>query len=308
MNSILVTGGNGFVGSHVVEALKSKLSSKYVILSPNSKKLDCTDLNQLKDFILFNHCSHIVHLAALCGGIGANSERPADFFIQNLKMSANILDASFSCGIKKLVTVGTVCSYPSNTSTPFKEDTIWDGYPERTNAPYGLAKKMLMVGCEAYHQQYNSNFIHLIPCNMYGPRDNFDLKTSHVIPALIRKFYEAKKNNLGFVEIWGDGKVSREFLYVEDFAEALCMAFEKCNTPYPINVGTGNEIRIKDLVKKIQEKVGYSGNIIYNDSKPSGQEHRHLDVTLAKESFGFEAKTDLDRGLDKTIKWYLNNL
>lgn len=307
MNTILVTGGNGFVGKHLIPKLK-KHFDKYTILYPNSKKLNCTNINELKDFILFNHCDYIIHLAALCGGIGANSKRPAEFFIENLKMTCNILEASHTCGIKKLITIGTVCSYPKHTPTPFKEEFIWNGYPEETNAPYGFAKKMLMVGCDSFNSQYGCNFVHLIPSNMYGEHDNFDLNSSHVIPALIRKIHEAKVKNIPEVEIWGDGSASREFLYAGDFADSVIYSFLKLNSPDPINIGTGHETKIKDLVEKIKEKIDYKGNIIYNKNKPNGQPKRQLDTSLAKEKIGFEAKTSLDEGLDKTIKWYINNL
>ena len=303
MKKIFITGANGFLGRHLVK----KLGSKYDLITPTRSEVNIEKLNDLEGAIAFNQPDVVIHLAAICGGIGANKKSPADFFMRNSLMSLNVLSTCNLFKVKKLITLGSVCSYPKFTPVPFKEDNIWDGYPEETNAPYGIAKKNLLVGCQAYHNQYGDNFIHLIPVNMYGEYDNFDPESSHVIPALLRKFLKAKKNNDPFVEVWGDGSASREFLYAGDCAEAISLALENYDSSEPVNIGTGSEITIKELVKKISLVVDYKGDIKYDTSKPNGQPRRCLDTTRAEKQFNFIAKTSLDEGLEKTYKWYLRN-
>ncbi len=249
----------------------------------------------------------VIHLAAVVGGIGANRENPGSFFYDNLIMGIQLMEQARLNNIEKFVAIGTVCAYPKFAEVPFKEENLWEGYPEETNAPYGLAKKMLLVQSQAYRSQYNFNSIFLLPVNLYGPGDNFELKSSHVIPALISKFYQAKINNLSEAEVWGTGKATREFLYVDDCAEAIVLATERYDKSFPINVGTGFEISIKDLAEKIKDIMGYSGTIFWNMSKPDGQPRRYLDTSKAFKEFGFKAKTDFDTGLRKTIEWYKNN-
>ena len=301
MKKILITGSTGFLGKHLVK----RLENDYELLTPSSDELNIQDIVALHNYIYEKSPNIIVHLAAVCGGIGANQKAPADFFIQNSMMSVNILSMSSYHKIDKLITLGSVCSYPKFTEIPFKEENIWDGYPEETNAPYGIAKKNLLVGCRAYNEQYGDNFLHLIPVNMYGEHDNFNPDSSHVIPALFEKFKNAKEKEEPFVEVWGDGSASREFLYAGDCADAIALALENYNDPDPINIGTGVEITIKDLVCKISKLFDYKGEIKYDTSKPNGQPRRCLDVTKAKEKLGFEAKITLDDGLEKTYNWYI---
>ena len=247
----------------------------------------------------------IVHAAGSVGGILANRENPGKFMYENLIMGANLIEAARQCGVGKFVMVGTVCAYPKFTPVPFEEKQIWNGYPEETNAPYGIAKKTLMKLLETYHEQYEMNCANLIPVNMYGPHDHFNLTSSHVIPALILKFYNAMNNGEREVTIWGTGEASREFLYVEDCADAISLAITKDVEPDPINIGTGKEIKVKDLVTEIAEQMGYEGSIVYDDSKPDGQPRRCLDTSRAKARLGFEAKTDFQTGLKQTIEWFL---
>ena len=301
MKKVLITGSTGFLGRHLVK----RLENDYDLLTPTSYELNVQDIVDLHKYIVENSPDIIIHLAAVCGGIGANKEAPADFFIKNSMMSINILSMSNYHKIDKQITLGSVCSYPKFTEVPFKEENIWDGYPEETNAPYGIAKKSLLVGCQAYNEQYGDNFLHLIPVNMYGEYDNFNPDSSHVIPALFEKFKKAKENKEPFVEVWGDGSASREFLYAGDCANAIALALENYNEPDPINIGTGTEITIKDLVLKISKLFDYKGGIRYDTSKPNGQPRRCLDTTKAKEKFGFEAETSLDEGLEKTYNWYI---
>ena len=247
----------------------------------------------------------IIHLAAVCGGIGANQQHPAKFFYDNLKMGMEMIDVSCQYGIEKFVQVGTVCAYPKFTPVPFKEEDLWEGYPEETNAPYGIAKKALLVQCQAYRQEYGMNAIYLIPVNLYGPGDNFNPNTSHVIPALIKKCIEAKKTNAPHIEVWGTGRARREFLYVEDCADAIVKATEKYNGADPVNVGTGSEIYISRLVDLIKEATGYTGATLWQENKPDGQPRRRLDTSRAKKEFDFEASTKLEDGLRKTVEWYV---
>jgi GDP-L-fucose synthase len=246
----------------------------------------------------------VLHLAANVGGIGANRARPAEFFHDNLLMGVQMLHESWKAGVKKFVAVGTVCAYPKFTPVPFREQDLWNGYPEETNAPYGLAKKMLLVQAQAYRAQYGFNAIHLIPVNLYGPRDNFDLATSHVIPALIRKCLEAQRAGENTVVVWGDGTPTREFLFAEDAAEAILLAAERYDSPEPVNLGSGQEISIRDLAREIARLVGFEGRIVWDSTRPNGQPRRALDVTRAREEFGFVAKTSLEDGLRRTVEWY----
>lgn len=302
MKKILITGAKGFLGNHVTELLKDK----YKLLTPNSSKLNVSSLQDLNRYIFYHQPDCVIHLAAVCGGIGANQKSPADFFLENSRMSLNILSVCNILNIKKLITLGSVCSYPKFTPVPFKEEDLWNGYPEETNAPYGIAKKNLLVGCKAYNDQYGSNFIHLIPVNMYGEYDSFDPQKSHVIPALLKKFIEAKEQNKSSVTVWGDGSASREFLYAGDCAKAIELSIDKYNSPEPMNIGTGQEISIKDLVTLIKDIVGYEGQINFDESKPNGQPRRCLDTSKAKKELGFVAETTLQKGLEKTYNWYIN--
>jgi GDP-L-fucose synthase len=302
---ILITGASGFLGQHLIP----RLERNHELLIPSSKDLDVSDYDALQKYFYRYDFDTIVHLAARCGGIGANRKNPAVFFEKNLQMSTNILKlASEFDAIKKMVTLGSVCSYPKFTEVPFKEENIWNGYPEETNAPYGIAKRSLMAGCQYYNQQYGDNFVHLIPVNMYGEYDHFDLENSHVIPALIRKMHEAKMSGASSVMVWGDGSASREFLYAGDCAEAIELTLEHYNSPKPVNIGTGQEITIKDLVEKIKNVVEFKGYIVYDTTKPNGQPRRCLDTSKAESDFGFRAKTSFDEGLKKTYDWYTKQL
>lgn len=301
---ILVTGGAGFLGRHLVEELKSRGANPDLITIPRSKDVDlrvpadCAKVVKGQDLV--------IHLAARVGGIGLNQKKPAELIYDNAMMGMNVIHESHLAGAKKVVVAGTVCAYPKFTPVPFREDDLWNGYPEETNAPYGVAKKMLLVALQSYRQQYGMRGIYLLPVNLYGPHDNFDLESSHVIPALIRKFIEAKKSNSPCVELWGDGSPSREFLYVGDCARGIAEATMNFDGPEPINLGTEEETKISDLAHNIRELVGYKGDIKWNTSRPNGQPRRQLEVSRAKEAFGFSAKTKLREGLDQTIRWYLN--
>jgi GDP-L-fucose synthase len=302
---ILVTGGAGFLGSFLVERLKEEGVDEEDIRIPRSKDVDLRHWENCVEVV--KEIDIVIHLAAKVGGIGYNQKYPATLFYDNAIMGIQMMEAARQEEVDKFVTVGTVCAYPKFTPVPFKEEDLWNGYPEETNAPYGLAKKMLLVQAQAYRQQYGFNSIFLLPVNLYGPRDNFDLESSHVIPALIRKFAEAVKNNKKEVGVWGTGKVSREFLYVEDAARGIILASEKYNKPEPVNLGAGFEIKIEDLVELIAELTGYNGKIVRDTTKPDGQPRRYLDVSRAEKEFGFKAKTRFREGLKKTIEWYLNN-
>ena len=297
---VLITGGAGFLGSHLVDQLEILKPKKIII--PRSKKIDLRDQENCKKIV--KNIDIVIHLAANVGGIGYNQEFPGTLFYDNLMMGANLMEESRKAGVKKFVALGTICAYPKITPVPFKEENLWNGYPEETNAPYGLAKKMLLVQSQAYRKQYNYNSIFLLPVNLYGPRDNFDPKSSHVIPALIRKFVEAKIKNSLEVTVWGTGKPTREFLYVDDAARAILLATEKYDGGDPVNIGASFEISIKDLAKTIKKVVGYKGKIIFDKTKPDGQPRRKLDVSLAKKMFGFESVVKFEEGLLKTVRWY----
>ena len=302
---IIVTGGAGFLGKFVIKKLQER--GCLDIFVPKIEDYDLRDLNAIKKMYKASKADIVIHLAAVVGGIGANRENPGSFFYDNLIMGIQLIEQARLNGIEKFLALGTICAYPKYTKVPFKEDDLWDGYPEETNAPYGLAKKMLLVQSQAYRDQYNFNSIFLLPVNLYGPGDNFNPKSSHVIPALIRKFHEAKVNELDEVVVWGTGKATREFLYVEDCAEAIVLAAEKYDKKDPVNIGAGFEISIKDLMEKIRDIVGYGGKIVWDKSKPDGQPRRCLDTSKALKEFGFKAKTKFDEGLRETIEWYKNN-
>jgi GDP-L-fucose synthase len=299
---VIVTGGDGFLGKFVVKKLEQeKCDSVFV---PKKTDYDLRDIEAIVRMYKDAGADIVIHLAAVVGGIGANRENPGSFFYDNLIMGVQLMEQARLNNIEKFVAIGTVCSYPKFTEVPFKEEDLWNGYPEETNAPYGLAKKMLLVQSQAYRDQYGFNSIFLLPVNLYGPGDNFELKSSHVIPALIRKFYLAKVKDSSEVEVWGTGKATREFLYVGDCAEAIVLATKKYNKPYPINIGAGFEISIRDLVGKIKDIIGFNGEIKWDKSKPDGQPRRCLDTSKAFKEFGFRAKIDFDRGLRETIDWY----
>ncbi len=321
--NILLTGANGFLGHHLVNRISEEINKingqnsrqpyydpddLYKLLTPPRAEMDCLNYDEIYYYCLYNDINAIIHLAAECGGIGINQRKPADFFLHNAQMSLNVLKVSHELNIKKTVTLGTVCSYPKHTPVPFKEEDLWNGYPEETNAPYGLAKKNLLVGAQALSQQYGHNIIHLIPVNMYGEHDHFDLENSHVIPAMLRKFHEAKTSNEPGVCLWGDGSASREFLYAGDCADAIWKAFLSYNEADPINIGAAKETSIKELAETIKKLVGYEGEILWDTARPNGQPRRCLDTVKAKEQFGFEAKTSLEEGLKKTYEWYVNSL
>jgi GDP-L-fucose synthase len=300
---VMVTGGAGFLGSRVVSKLRQRGCER--IFVPRSTVYDLRQVENIRRALQESSPEMVIHLAARVGGIGANRAHPADFFYDNLMMGVQLLHESFRAGVKKLVTLGTVCSYPKFTPVPFQEDDLWAGYPEETNAPYGLAKKMLLVQAQAYRAQYGFNAIFLLPVNLYGPGDNFDLETSHVIPAMIRKFVEAKKSRNSEIILWGDGSPTREFLHVEDATEGIVLAAEHYNGDQPVNLGSGQEISIRELAETISAAVGFTGKIIWDTTKPNGQPRRCLDISRAKESFGFEAKCPFQQGLSNTVSWYL---
>lgn len=300
---ILLTGGAGFLGSHVIEKLVARGVPRERITVTLSKDFD---LRRWEDCVRAVEGRNIViHLAAKVGGIGYNQEKPGELFYDNMVMGTQMVEAAYRAGVEKFVALGTVCAYPKFTPIPFREEDLWQGYPEETNAPYGLAKKALLVQVQAYREQYGFNAIYLLPVNLYGPRDTFDPSRSHVIPALIWKVYEAKRDKKDSVEVWGTGRATREFLYVEDAAEGVVRATEHYDKPDPVNLGSGMEISIKDLVETICGIMGFSGKIVWNTSRPDGQPRRLLDVTKAEKEFGFRAKTRFEEGLKRTILWYL---
>jgi GDP-L-fucose synthase len=302
---IVVTGGAGFLGRHVVEKLRLRGCSE--IFVPRSKEYDLITDSGIVNMFEEMKPDYIIHLAAVVGGIGANRANPGKYFYDNLMMGTQLIEKSRQYKLEKFVAVGTICAYPKFTPVPFQENDLWIGYPEETNAPYGLAKKMMLVQSQAYRQQYGFNSIYLLPVNLYGPYDNFDLDSSHVIPALIRKCVEAVDEGKKEIVCWGTGSATREFIYVDDAAEAIVSAAEKYNGSEPVNVGSGMEISIKDLVKLIAMLTGFEGEIVWDSTKPDGQPRRCLDVTRAKQEFGFEAQTKFEEGLKQTINWYKNN-
>ena len=301
---VVVTGGAGFLGTFVVKKLRQRSGAEIVV--PRSEEYDLRHLDAIRRMLADARPDVVIHLAARVGGIGANLMHPAEFFYDNLMMSVPLLHESWQFGVGKFVALGTVCAYPKFTSVPFKEDDLWRGYPEETNAPYGLAKKMLLVQSQAYRQQYGFNSIFLLPVNMYGPGDNFDLESSHVIPALIRKCLEAKERGDDEVVVWGTGKPTREFLYVEDAAEGILLAAERYNESEPVNLGSGTEIGIKELVHLIVRLTGFEGSIVWDSSRPDGQPRRCLDASRAERFFGFVASTPFEEGLRRTIKWCIS--
>ena len=299
---ICVTGGNGFLGRNIVNLLAERGCD---VIVPRSQNFDLRTIDGIKDLLGNYDIEIIIHAAAQAGGIGLNQAKPADLFYNNAIMGIQLMHEAYKNEVEKFVQIGTVCEYPKYAEVPFVEKDLWDGLLEETNSFYGIAKKSLLTMGQAYRQQHNFNAIHLLPVNLYGPGDNFNPDSSHVIPALIRKFVNAKVDSLPEVTVWGDGTASREFLYVEDCAEAIVKATELYDEAEPVNIGTGSEIKIKDLAKLIAELVDYGGKIVYDDSKPNGQPRRCLDVSKAKEKFGFEASTKFKLGLSKTIMWYL---
>jgi GDP-L-fucose synthase len=302
---VLLTGGAGFLGSHLLENLIDKRGvSEDQVIIPRSEELDLRVWENCKKTT--RNVDLVIHLAARVGGIGFNQKYPGILFYDNIMMGAQLMEAARIEGVKKFVQVGTVCAYPKFTPVPFKEENLWDGYPEETNAPYGIAKKALLVMAQAYRKQYAMDIIYLLPVNLYGPKDNFDLESSHVIPALIRKFCDAVEKGEKTVVVWGTGKISREFLYVEDAAEGIIRAAESYDKPDPVNIGTGTEITIKLLVELVAQLTGFDGQIVWDTKKPDGQPRRRLDVSKAKKEFNFEANTNLTLGLQKTIEWYKN--
>jgi GDP-L-fucose synthase len=302
---ILVTGGNGFLGRFLVEELVAHGVPKENIFTPTSKERDFRKWEDCEKAVAGMNV--VIHLAAVVGGIGANKAHPGKFFYDNALMSIQLMEASRLAGVEKFVSVGTVCSYPNVTPIPFKEEDLWNGYPEATNAPYGLAKKMLIVQGESYLKEYGFKAVHLIPVNLYGPRDNFNPASSHVIPSLIRKVDEAMTKGDTFIEAWGTGTPTREFLYVQDAAKGIIMATEKYESPSPVNLGSGMEISIKDLTETIAKHMGFTGEIRWDKTKPDGQPRRSMDVSKAEREFGFRAQTTFDEGLKNMIDWYKAN-
>jgi GDP-L-fucose synthase len=299
---IVVTGGSGFLGSHVVEELRAHRPAELFV--PRRREYDLVQREGCRRLVQDARPDLVVHLAARVGGIGANRENPGAFFFDNLMMGVQLVEECRLHGVGKVVTVGTICSYPKLTPVPFREDDLWNGYPEETNAPYGLAKKMLLVQGQAYRQQYGMDVIHLLPVNLYGPGDNFDPASSHVIPALIKKFEDALEEGSQQVELWGTGKASREFLYVQDAAEGICLAAARYSSPEPVNLGAGFEVTIEDLARTIAALMGFTGHIHWDASQPDGQPRRRLDTRRAARQFGFHAHTPFEDGLRRTIDWY----
>jgi len=299
---VVVTGGAGFLGSYVVEKLRER-GCEHIFI-PKSKDYDLREKEAIIRMYEDSRPDIVIHLAAVVGGIGANQKYPAKFFYDNAIMGIQLIEEARQRGVEKFVCVGTICAYPKYTPVPFKEENLWNGYPEETNAPYGLAKKMLLVQLQAYCQQYGFNGIYLLPVNLYGPGDNFDPEYSHVIPAIIKKFVDAKHRGEKKIMAWGTGEVTREFLYVEDAAEGIVLATARYNKPDPVNLGAGEEIKIRDLVYLIKELTGFEGEVEWDFSQPDGQPRRRLDTLRAKQEFGFEAKMSFEQGLANTIAWY----
>ncbi len=302
---ICITGGAGFLGSFVQESLRKRGVADFFI--PTFENYNLVEVSDIRRMISDARPDIIIHLAANVGGIGANREHPAEFFYDNLMMGVQLIHEAWKSGVEKVVAIGTICAYPKFTPIPFREDDLWEGYPEETNAPYGLAKKMLLVQAQAYRQQYGYNAIYLLPVNLYGPRDNFSPRSSHVIPALIHKCYEAKLRNDPEVVIWGDGTPTREFIYAADAAEGIVMATEHYDGPEPVNIGSGMEISIADLAELIAGLTGFTGKLVFDPTKPNGQPRRALDVSRARDYFGFSAKMDFQNGIKNTIDYYIAN-
>jgi nucleoside-diphosphate-sugar epimerase len=298
---VLVTGGGGFLGSHLVERLRTEGLEPFVARRTDYDITDATDAERLFEDA---QPELVFHLAAEVGGIGANQASPGRYWYANLVMGANVLEQARLREVGKTILLGTICSYPKEASLPFSEDELWDGYPEETNAPYGVAKKALLVGAQAYREQYGTNAVYLLPVNLYGPGDNFDLETSHVIPALIRKMVEAQESGVEQIVLWGDGNPTREFLYIDDCVEALWLAAQSFDGADPVNIGSGEEIEIRLLAELVAELTGFDGQIVWDASKPNGQPRRRLDVSRAEKLFGFRARTALRDGLERTIAWY----
>jgi len=299
---VLVTGGAGFLGTHVVDSLRERRVRSLSV--PRSAEYDLRVPSNIERLLADTRPNIVFHLAARVGGIGANQERPAEFFYDNLTMGVHLMHESWSLGVEKFVAIGTVCAYPKFAPVPFREESLWDGYPEETNAPYGLAKKLLLVQAQAYRQQYGFNAIYLLPVNLYGPGDSFNLATSHVIPALIRKCIEARDRGAPMIEVWGDGSSTREFLYVTDAARGIVMAAERFDGAEPVNLGSGQEISIRALAEMIARLTRFEGELVWNDGRPNGQPRRRLDVSRATERFGFQASVTLEEGLRRTVAWY----
>lgn len=304
--TVLVTGGAGFLGSALVRTLEQRGLAKENIRVPRSRDLDLRQWENCVEAV--RDVDLVIHLAAKVGGIGYNMANPGSLFYDNAVMGIQLMEAARQADVKKFVAVGTICAYPKFTPVPFREEELWNGYPEETNAPYGLAKKMLLVQAQAYRQQYGFNAIYLLPVNLYGPGDNFDPASSHVIPALIKKFVEAVETGAESVEVWGTGAASREFLYVDDAAEGIALAAERYDRPNPVNLGAGFEITIRDLATLIADLTGFTGEIVWDTTKPDGQPRRCLDVSRAEREFGFRAKVDFREGLERTIEWYKKHL
>ena len=302
---VVVTGGAGFLGSFVVEALHARGCREISV--PRSRDYDLRESDDIARLYDRTRPQVVVHLAAVVGGIGANRANPGRFFYDNAIMGLQLMEYARRLGVEKFIAVGTVCAYPKVTPVPFKEEDLWNGYPEDTNAPYGLAKKMLLVQAQAYRAQYGFNAIHLLPVNLYGPRDNFDLESSHVIPAMIRKFLAAKERGEPSVVLWGDGSPTREFLYVEDAAEAIALATERYDGPEPVNLGSGEEISIRELAELIAAEVGFRGEIVWDTTQPNGQPRRRLDVSRAERLFGFRAKHPFRDGVRQTVDWFVEH-
>ncbi|MCE9613529.1 MAG: GDP-L-fucose synthase [Lentisphaerae bacterium] len=300
--TVVVTGGSGFLGSHVVAQLAARGCTRIVV--PRRRDYDLTQGAAVERLYRDAKPDMLIHLAAVVGGIGANRDNPGSFFYQNLMMGTQLIEQARLHGLRKFVAIGTICAYPKFTPVPFREDDLWDGYPEETNAPYGLAKKMMLVQAQAYRQQYGTNVIFLLPVNLYGPRDNVHPHSSHVIPALIRKCLEARDAGASHIDVWGTGNASREFLYVDDATEGILLAAERYDSPDPVNLGSGMEITIRDLITLIARLCQFQGEIRYDATKPDGQPRRCLDVTRARERFGFTALTPFEDGLRRTIAWY----
>lgn len=302
---VLLTGGNGFLGSFIRERLER--AKPAAIFTPRKRELDLRDAAATRAWLAAHRPNLVIHAAAVVGGIGANRMHPGSFFYDNAIMGIQLIEASRQIGVEKFVCLGTICAYPKFTPVPFREEELWNGYPEETNAPYGIAKKALLVQLQGYREEYGFNGVFLLPVNLYGPRDNFDLETSHVIPAMIRKFVEAQERGERQVVLWGDGSPTREFLYVEDAADGIVLAAERYNGAEPVNLGRGEEIPIRDLALAIAKKTGFTGEIVWDTTRPNGQPRRMLDVTRAERYFGFRAPTSFNDGIGRTVAWFEEN-